>query len=51
MLDKESNLLVERLTEKHGQDTRFFAFCNTVSARNFAGTNECHGWMGLRFQS
>ncbi|MFT4852580.1 MAG: hypothetical protein ACI8VR_001168 [Candidatus Azotimanducaceae bacterium] len=51
MLDKEYNLLVERLTEKHGQDTRFFAFCNTVSARNFAGTNECHGWMGLRFQS
>jgi hypothetical protein len=22
-----------------------------VSARNYKGTNECHGWMGVRFQS
>ncbi len=51
MLDKEYGLLVERLAEKRGHDTRFFAFCNTVAARNFAGTNECHGWVGLRFQS
>ncbi|MFT4613971.1 MAG: hypothetical protein ACI9NT_001113 [Bacteroidia bacterium] len=51
MLDKEYGLLVDRLGEKRGKDTRFFAFCNTVSARNFAGTNECHGWVGLRYQS
>ena len=51
MLDKEYELLVQRLTEERGQDTRFFAFCNTVSARNYAGTNECHGWVGLKFQS
>lgn len=51
MLDKEYSLLTERLTENRGDDTRFFAFCNTVSARNFAGTNECQGWLGLRFQS
>ena len=51
MLDKEYSLLVERLSEKRGADTRFFAFCNSVSARNFAGTNECQGWVGLRFQS
>src|SRR6267142_217089 len=30
--------------------TRFFCFVDTVSARNFAGTNEAHGWIGLRFQ-
>jgi hypothetical protein len=24
---------------------------DTVSARNFAGDNECHGWIGLRFQT
>ncbi|MCB0330682.1 MAG: hypothetical protein KDD70_13500, partial [Bdellovibrionales bacterium] len=23
---------------------------DTVAARNFQGTNECHGWMGIRFQ-
>jgi hypothetical protein len=51
LLDKEYGLLVERLGEKRGHDTRFFAFCNTVAARNFAGTNECHGWVGVRFQS
>ena len=51
MLNTEYGLLVDRLAEKRGHDTRFFAFCNTVAARNFAGTNECHGWVGLRFQS
>jgi hypothetical protein len=51
MLDMEYTLLVDRLREKRGENTRFFAFCNTVSARNFAGTNECQGWVGLRFQS
>src|SRR4029077_6898664 len=30
--------------------TRFFCFVDTVSARNFAGTNDAHGWIGLRFQ-
>jgi hypothetical protein len=25
-------------------------FADTVSARNFKGTNECHGWIGMRFQ-
>lgn len=51
MLDKEYSLLIRRLTDSRGADTRFFAFCNTVAARNFAGTNECHGWVGLRFQT
>jgi len=51
MLSREYNLLVERLSGTRGQDTRFFAFCNTVSARNYAGTNECQGWVGIRFQS
>ena len=51
MLNKEYGLLVDRLAKKRGHDTRFFAFCNTVAARNFAGTNECQGWVGLRFQS
>jgi hypothetical protein len=28
----------------------FFAFADTVSARSFRGNNECHGWMGIKFQ-
>ena len=51
MLDKEYQLLIDRLDTKRGKDTRFFAFCDTISARNFAGSNECQGWIGLRFQS
>ena len=33
-----------------GSNTRFFSFVDTISARNYAGTNESHGWVGLRFQ-
>jgi len=51
MLDHEYALLLERLDSRCGADTRFFVFADTVAARNFAGTNECHGWLGVRFQS
>ncbi len=50
MLAYEQQLNRERLTEKRGESTSFFTFADTVSARNFQGTNECHAWMGLRFQ-
>jgi hypothetical protein len=50
MLDHEYALLLERLAATRGATTRFFVFADTISARNFAGTNECHGWVGLRFQ-
>src|SRR4051812_28139087 len=51
MLDHEHALNRERLGETRGTDTAFFAFADTVSARNYKGTNECHGWMGVKFQS
>lgn len=50
MMEHEYRLLDERLHEARGSETSFFVFANTVSARNYRGTNECHGWMGLRFQ-
>ncbi|MDX2227069.1 MAG: TonB-dependent receptor [Verrucomicrobiae bacterium] len=50
MLDHEFNLNVERLADSRGATQQLFAFADTVSARNFKGTNECHGWMGIRFQ-
>ena len=49
MLDREWDQLQTQLHESRGSTSRFFAFADTVSARNFAGTNECHGWMGVRF--
>jgi hypothetical protein len=51
MLGYEHELNLKRLQDTRGDQTSFFAFADTVSARNFKGTNECHGWMGVRFQS
>lgn len=51
MLDHEHALNLERLRESRGDTTAFFSFADTVSARNFKGTNDCHGWMGIRFQA
>lgn len=51
MLNYEYALLQDRLQAKHGADNDFFVFADTVSARNFHGTNECHGWMGIKYQA
>ena len=51
MLDHEYEQTVAQLREARGDRTAFFAFADTVSARNYKGTNECHGWMGVRFQA
>ena len=50
MLDKEWAELFAQLNNSRGPHTRFFSFVDTVSARNFAGTNDAHGWVALRFQ-
>ena len=50
MLDTEWAQLLAELSKTRGPQTRFFSFVDTVSARNFAGTNDPHGWIGLRFQ-
>jgi hypothetical protein len=51
MLDHEHTLNLERLQSTRRDSTSFFAFANTVAARNYQGTNECHGWMGVKFQA
>src|SRR5262249_16855781 len=50
MLDAEWAQLLVQLQKTRGSTTRFFSFVDTVSARKYAGTNEAHGWMGIRFQ-
>ncbi len=50
MLDYEYALNLERLSAPRGDGTAFFAFADTVAARNYQGTNECHGWMGIKYQ-
>jgi hypothetical protein len=51
MLDLEHGLNLERLRASRGDTTAFFAFADTVAARNYQGTNECHGWMGVKYQA
>jgi hypothetical protein len=51
MLDYEHQLNMERLQSSRADNTAFFAFADTVAARNFQGTNECHGWMGVKYQA
>jgi hypothetical protein len=50
MLTHEFDQLRQRLGATRGAESRFFALADTVSARNYKGDNEQHGWMGLRFQ-
>jgi hypothetical protein len=51
MLDYEYQLLLARLAKERGARTRFFVFADTIATRNYQGTNEQHGWLGVRFQA
>ncbi len=51
MLDCEFKQLTERLGPTCGDAKKFFVFADTASARNYAGDNEQHAWVGLRFLS
>lgn len=51
MLEHEFALLLERLSQKRGPTTKFFAFADTVAAQSFTKRDDCHGWMGVRFQT
>jgi hypothetical protein len=51
MLDHEFQLNMERLDDTRGDANAFFAFADTVVARSYQGGNECHGWIGVKFQS
>jgi hypothetical protein len=51
MLENEWAQLLTQLEKTRGSQARFFSFVDTISARNYAGTNDPHGWIGLRFRS
>ena len=51
MLDYEHEKNVKRLSAARGDTTAFFVFADTVAAKGFHSTKECHGWLGLKFQS
>jgi hypothetical protein len=51
MLNSEWEQLLGQLQASRGAETKFFSFVDTISALNYAGTNDCHGWVGLRFRT
>src|SRR2546423_3743466 len=51
MLDHEYGLLLERLSAKRGDTTRFFVFADTVAAKSYSRHDEAHGCMGVTFQA
>ncbi len=51
MLAYEQGLNLERLSGAHGHARSFFTFADTVSAKSFRGNQDCHGWLGIRFQA
>ena len=51
MLAFEFGLMAQHLGPKRGAGTRFFAFADTVAARSYTRKDNCHGWMGIRFQA
>jgi hypothetical protein len=52
MLNHEYQIVEARLKAKRGANTTFFALADTVRARSYKDLHEeCHGWMGLRFQT
>jgi len=51
MLQHEYGLVNERLGEKRGANSAFFAFANTVATHSFVRKQAGHGWLGIRFQT
>ncbi len=50
MLDKEFSGITELLTPSRPQNTTFFSYAATVTAKSYLRKNECHGWVGIRLQ-
>lgn len=50
MIDHEYNLVVDRLEDSRSNETKFFAFADTVAAKSYSGLGDCHGWLGVKFQ-
>ncbi len=50
MIQREFDLLIERVSELRPKSTTFFAFADTIAARSYSRKDNHHGWMGIRLQ-
>ena len=51
MLEKEFQLVVDRVSDTRSKSSRFFSYATTVAAKSFNRDNECHAWCGVRVQT
>ncbi len=51
MLEYEYLQCYLNLRQQRGNKTAFFAFADTVGAKAFNRNNECHGWLGIKYQA
>ena len=50
MLNREYELLEQRLSRKKHPTKTFFSFANTIATTKYNDKNPGHGWMGIKFQ-
>lgn len=50
MLSYEYDLLHKRLDQVRPQETLYFSYAATVTAKSYSQKNECHGWIGMQMQ-
>ena len=48
MLEKEFELVIDRVGTSRSVASRYFAYGATVAAKSFKTDNECHAWCGVR---
>lgn len=51
MIDREYGLVIGRLQHVRSNNTKYFAFADTVVAKGYKSERDCHGWMGIKFQT
>ena len=50
MVDREYNLVVERVTAHRPKNSTFFAYAATVAAKSYGRASECHAWLSIQAQ-
>ena len=50
MLEKEFQLVLNRVGKTRSKNSTYFAFANTVTAKSYIQDGECHGWLGIKLQ-
>ena len=50
MLEKEFELVVDRVGKSRSKSSRYFSYGATVAAKSYNSNNECHAWCGIRIQ-